>query len=204
MLLFQKRFHAGLVDGTVTRTFRLWDKPRVKPGGRYRVHPIGVVEVEALARRTLGELTDRDARAGGFTSRAELLAYMAPVAKAPLTDATPVFDVTLKHGGDGDRVSLALEDQLTPADVDTITKKLARLDGDAPWTRKVLGLIGRRPRVAASKLAASLGRETAPFKVDVRKLKKLGLTQSFEVGYEISPRGRAFLAAKARKARGTR
>ena len=44
-----------------------------------------------------------------------------------------------------------------------------------------------------------LGRETLPFKVDVRKLKKLGLTQSFEVGYEISPRGRAFLAAARRK-----
>lgn len=201
MLLFQKRFHAGLVDGTVTRTFRLWDKPRVKPGGRYRVHPIGVVEVVALERRSLGELTDDDARAGGFASRAELFAYMAPVAKQPLTDAVLVFDVTLKHGGDGDRVSLALEDQLTPADLDTITKKLARLDGDAPWTRKVLKLIERRPRVAASKLAASLGRETAPFKVDVRKLKKLGLTQSFEVGYEVSPRGRAFLAARPRKAR---
>jgi hypothetical protein len=34
----------------------------------------------------------------------------------------------------------------------------------------------------------------------VRKLKKLGLTQSFEVGYEISPRGRAYLAAPKRKA----
>ena len=32
-------------------------------------------------------------------------------------------------------------------------------------------------------------------------LKKLGLTQSFEVGYEISPRGRAYLAATAKKSR---
>jgi hypothetical protein len=29
----------------------------------------------------------------------------------------------------------------------------------------------------------------------VVKLKKLGLTQSFEVGYEVSPRGLAFLGA---------
>ena len=53
--------------------------------------------------------------------------------------------------------------------------------------------------VAASQLARKLGRETLPFKVDVRKLKKLGLTQSFEVGYEISPRGRAYLDATTRK-----
>jgi hypothetical protein len=37
------------------------------------------------------------------------------------------------------------------------------------------------------------GRETAPFKIDVRKLKALGLTRSFDVGYELSPRGREFV-----------
>ena len=41
VLLFQKRFHAGLVDGAVRLTFRLWPAARVKAGGRYRVHPIG-------------------------------------------------------------------------------------------------------------------------------------------------------------------
>ncbi|MEJ7721115.1 MAG: hypothetical protein WKF58_12005 [Ilumatobacteraceae bacterium] len=35
--------------------------------------------------------------------------------------------------------------------------------------------------------------ETAPFKLDVRKLKNLGLTHSLAVGYELSPRGRAYL-----------
>jgi hypothetical protein len=204
MLLFQKRFHAGLVDGSITRTFRLWDTPRVKPQGRYRVHPIGVVEVTAIERRPLGELEDADAKAGGFESRDELLAYMAPVAKRPLTDDTLVFDVTLKHGGDGDRVPLALEAALTASDLDLLRTKLARLDRDGPWTTKVLKLIEKRPRVAASKLAASLGRETEPFKIDVRKLKKLGLTQSFEVGYEVSPRGQAYLAAQSSRRARTR
>jgi hypothetical protein len=35
--------------------------------------------------------------------------------------------------------------------------------------------------------------ERAPFKLDVRKLKRLGLTESLEVGYRLSPRGRAFI-----------
>jgi hypothetical protein len=47
--------------------------------------------------------------------------------------------------------------------------------------------------VRAPDLAASFGRETQPFKRDVRKLKDLGLTESLEVGYRLSPRGRAFL-----------
>jgi hypothetical protein len=37
------------------------------------------------------------------------------------------------------------------------------------------------------------GRERLEFKRDVRKLKELGLTLSLEVGYELSPRGRAFV-----------
>ena len=47
----------------------------------------------------------------------------------------------------------------------------------------------------AADLAASFGRETQPFKLDVRKLKNLGLTLSLEVGYRLSPRGEAYLAA---------
>ncbi|MFZ5441495.1 MAG: ASCH domain-containing protein [Myxococcota bacterium] len=192
-MLFQKRFHAGIVDGAVRLTFRLWDKPHVKVGGRYRVHPIGVVEVDQVDRVTLGQITDDDARAGGFSSRDELLAYVGEVAKTPLTARTEIFRVAFHHGGDGDRVDGALDTNLSADDVSALEKRLARLDGDAPWTRKVLALISRHPRVAASKLAAKLGRETEPFKIDVRKLKRLGLTQSFEVGYEVSPRGQRFL-----------
>jgi hypothetical protein len=80
--------------------------------------------------------------------------------------------------------------------VDALARRLDRLGG---WTIPTLRLIGRRPRIAASRLAASLGRERDPFKIDVRKLKRLGLTQSFEVGYELSPRGRALLRALARR-----
>jgi hypothetical protein len=126
VLLFQKRFHAGIVDGAVRLTFRLWDKPRVKAGGRYRVHPIGVVEVERVDHVTWGELTDADAKAGGFESRADLLAYLGPVAKSPLTPKSKVFRVAFHHGGDGDRVSTALETNLTPEDVAAIEKRRER------------------------------------------------------------------------------
>lgn len=193
MLLFQKRFHAGLVDGTVTITVRQWDKPLVKPGGRYRVHPIGVVEVDAVTRITMGELTDIDAVSAGFIDLTEMRAYMAPVAKKPLRATTEVFKVVLHHGGDGDRVPEALDTNLDDAALEQLKVKLQKLDQKTRWTLKVMKLIDKRPRTAASKLAKSMKRETLPFKADVVKLKKLGLTQSFEVGYELSPRGRAVL-----------
>jgi hypothetical protein len=44
-------------------------------------------------------------------------------------------------------------------------------------------------------LAEAAGQERLAFKTRVRRLKALGLTESLEVGYRLSPRGRAFLAA---------
>ena len=64
------------------------------------------------------------------------------------------------------------------------------------WTYEVLRAIAEHPGLRAPDLAASFGRETAPFKRDVRKLKELGLTESLEIGYRISPRGQAVLDAE--------
>ena len=89
--------------------------------------------------------------------------------------------------------------KLTADEVDDLRRRLERLDRNGPtgstgpWTRVVLELISRRPGVVSTELATELGRERAPFKVDVRKLKRLGLTESLEVGYRLSPRGKALL-----------
>jgi hypothetical protein len=199
MLLFKKPFHAGLASGAIRLTFRRWEKPRVRPGGRYRCHPIGVLEVDGIAQVTVADIGEADATRAGFADRSSLVAYLAEL--GPLDERTPVYRVELHHGGDGDRVELALESALSPADVEAIAAKLARLDRGRAWTRVTLAVIEKHPRVAASKLASKLRRETLPFKLDVRKLKRLGLTQSFEVGYEIAPRGRAFLEATRRRRR---
>jgi len=199
MLLFQKRFHEGLVSGVVTITFRRWDKPHVKVGGRYRCHPIGVLEVDAVSKVTVKKIAAADVKAAGFETRADLVQYIATAKDTELTDETELYRIVLHHGGDGDRNELALITELTDDDIETIRTKLAKMDAKEAWTKKTLAIIESNPRTAASQLAAKLGRETLPFKVDVRRLKKLGLTQSFEVGYEISPRGRVYLDAQPKK-----
>jgi hypothetical protein len=81
-------------------------------------------------------------------------------------------------------------------ELEEVRARLARLDaasGRGPWTREVLQLIAERPEVRAADLAPLTGRERLPFKRDVRKLKELGLTESLEVGYRLSPRGRTVL-----------
>lgn len=63
-----------------------------------------------------------------------------------------------------------------------------------PWTLTTLRLIRDHPGVRAAHLAASVhARESPKFKIDVRKLKELGLTESLEVGYQLLPRGRVVL-----------
>lgn len=199
MLLFQKRFQPGLVDGSITLTFRQWPTARVKVGGRYRVHPIGVVEVSGVDRTRVGEITEAEARRAGFSDRAELLAYLKPAAKGPFGPRTELFRIELRHAGDGDWVAGSRDDQLSADDIAEIDARLARLDRQRAWTRDTLTLIARCPRTAAAKLAQRLGREKPSFKADVVKLKKLGLTQSLEVGYELSPRGAAYWKVAGRR-----
>lgn len=199
VLLFQKRFHEGLVSGAVTLTFRRWERPRVRPGGRYRCHPIGVLEVDRIDLVRVRDITAKDAKRTGFGSRDELIEYLSSGPKGPVDEETELFRIELHHGGDGDRVEIALADELSPEDVKTIKEKLAKLDAKGPWTMKTLRLIEKQPRVAARILAEKLGREKLELKADIRKLKRLGLTQSFEVGYEVSPRGRAYLKKISRR-----
>src|SRR5436305_1116959 len=123
MLLFQKRFLPGLVDGAITLTFRQWARPQVKPGGRYRVHPIGVVDVERLDRVRVHDISAADARRAGFASRGELLDYLRPAARRPLTGKSEVFRVELRYAGDGDRVPIAVDENLSAADIEEIDQR---------------------------------------------------------------------------------
>ena len=75
-----------------------------------------------------------------------------------------------------------------------LAARLGRLDARRPWTAATLALIAAHPGRRAPELAALLGRETLAFKQDVRKLGALGLTESLEVGYRLSPRGEALLS----------
>ncbi len=68
--------------------------------------------------------------------------------------------------------------------------------------RDALELIDAHPAVRAGDLADQLGRERLSFKIDVRKLKALGLTESLPVGYKLSPRGRSWLAHERGSRRG--
>jgi Mn-dependent DtxR family transcriptional regulator len=62
-----------------------------------------------------------------------------------------------------------------------------------------LQLIAWHPGVVSTELARQMKMDRPAFKINVRKLKELGLTESLEIGYRLSPLGEAFLDASKRK-----
>jgi hypothetical protein len=192
-VLFQQRFWAGIADGSITLTFRRWKRPQAVAGRPYRT-PAGRIHVVSVEEIDPTRIGARDARRAGFTDADEVRRKLRG------TDDLPTYRIEFRYLDEPDpRAELSLSDALSADDVAEIGRRLDRLDRAAshgPWTRQTLDLIATRPAVRAPDLAASLGRETQPFKLDVRKLKALGLTTSLRVGYEISPRGRAFRIAE--------
>ncbi|WP_199423645.1 hypothetical protein [Actinotalea solisilvae] len=193
-MLFDARDGDAIRAGTVTLTFRRWRRAQAVAGHRYRtIH--GILEVERVDVVPPGQLTPDDARRAGCASVEALLARVGGDPDQPL------HRVAFHLVDEPDpRAVLAASDDLDDAARAEIDRRLDRLDrasSHGPWTRATLALIAERPAERAPDLAASVGRETLPFKVDVRKLKNLGLTESLAVGYRLSPRGRAYLAGPA-------
>lgn len=177
----------AIADGSVTALFRRWDRPRVRVGGTQRT-VVGVIQFTCVEPTTLSRLTASDARAAGYPT-------VAALRTAQIGD-DQLYRITVQPVGPDPRVALRAQDQLSAADREAIAARLARMDRLNPWTATVLRLIADHPGVRAPDLATALDRETLPFKRDVRKLKELGLTESLEVGYRLSPRGRAFLGVR--------
>jgi hypothetical protein len=194
-VLFQARFWPLIADGSVTLTFRRWRRRQVVAGHRYRTgHRIVgrmMIEVDDVREIEPLAVTDADALAAGFADAEELVGQLRG------EPDLPVYRIAFHVVHEPDpRSVLAASAELTVADREAIQGRLDRLDrasSHGPWTRAVLEVIAAQPATRAADLAAAFGRETQPFKTDVRKLKNLGLTESLEVGYRLSPRGRAFL-----------
>jgi hypothetical protein len=188
-VLFKQSFWAGIADGSITMTFRRWKRCQAVAGHRYRT-AAGIIEADAVDVVDPARISNPEARRSGYPSAVALVADLRG------TPEQPVYRIRFHRVDEPDpRAVKAATDALTDADVADIDARLDRLDrasSHGPWTAAVLALIAEHPARRAGDLAPMSDRELQPFKTDVRKLKNLGLTLSLEVGYELSPRGRAY------------
>lgn len=69
---FAKQLREGVRNGSITTSIRIWQSPRVKPGGRYPMAG-GHVVVTSIREVSLADISDSLARESGFRSLADLL-----------------------------------------------------------------------------------------------------------------------------------
>jgi hypothetical protein len=138
------------------------------------------------AHRNLKDITNSDAVKAGFENLDDLLEALNKV------DKGQVYKVKLRYLSADPRIQLREKASLSDDDFEKVKKKLDRLDKiskTGSWTMDYLKLIRKYPQRRAGDLADMMKMERLDFKLNVRKLKNLGLTISHEVGYSISPLG---------------
>ncbi|MEJ2869161.1 hypothetical protein WCD74_15410 [Actinomycetospora sp. OC33-EN08] len=191
-VLFGLRFAEPIARGEVDLTFRRWTRAQVRAGRPYRT-AVGRLHVDEVDQVDPRSVTDDEARRAGFDTATAALAEAGRHA----AEDTPLYRVRFHLLDEPDPRAELARDLPSGPELEQVAARLDAMDrrsGHGPWTWATLRAIAREPGRRAPDLAAGFGRETAPFKADVRKLKALGLTHSLPVGYELSPRGRAVLA----------
>ena len=183
-----KRIQAG----EISLAYRCWRRPTVRAGGTLQT-AVGLLAIEAVDEVSRASITVAEAKKAGYATRAELL-------RALERREGTLVRVRLAYLGDDPRRALRETSNLSDDERAAITEQLERWDTrakDGAWTGKILAAIDEQPATRAPDLASALGFETKRFKSRVRQLKGLGLTESLEVGYRLSPRGRAWLDGSA-------
>jgi hypothetical protein len=71
-MTFTKRLRDGVRRGRIRCSVRVWTRPHVKVGGRYRMDE-GHIVVDSIAPMTLDDVTHELARESGFESVDDLL-----------------------------------------------------------------------------------------------------------------------------------
>ena len=176
-----------IASGEVDVVFRRWTRPTVRTGGSLTTHG-RVLAIVSVTSIDAADVTVDDARRAGYES------VHAVIAALPDRDGA-LYRVEVGGLTADPRIALREHAELDSDELGTLARRLDQLDAlrEHPWTIEVLRTIQAEPGRRAPDLAERFGRETAPFKADVRKLKALGLTESLEVGYRLSPRGEAVL-----------
>jgi hypothetical protein len=96
---FSPELRSDVLAGDITLSVRLWKRPRVKPGGRYRVG-LGEIEVDAVELVAFAAITGEDVQRAGELDREALRERAAHA--GPIDEDTLVYRIEFHAVNAGD------------------------------------------------------------------------------------------------------
>ncbi|SKB86497.1 hypothetical protein [Dyadobacter psychrophilus] len=184
MLIKQKHLE-GILSGNITLAFRKWKNLSVKKDSLLKTS-IGVVKITDITETDLAQISEEDAKQAGYDH------VQALTSELEKTVNGVVYKIQLSYHQPDPRIDLRQKKQISEEELGELKDKLLKLDkfsNQGKWTTKVLNAIQENPRLPAAELAPKVNKEKEWLKVNIRKLKNLGLTISHEPGYTLSPLG---------------
>ena len=190
-MLFKTKFLALIKAKKIETAIRKWTRPTVKENGTL-ITAVGQLCITSVKKIKYNEITDEEVNKAGYSGREELDTELS------YKNAGEIYIITFRLEGEDPRIELRQNNNITPNELAALQKKLQALEVRSKvegWPLRILEAVNNQPGLYAIQYANKLGYEKIWFKLHIRKLKNLGLTISLENGYEISPRGQAFLAS---------
>lgn len=184
-MLFKQATLKQIKEGKVTLAFRKWKTPAAKTGGLQKTS-IGVLLMEDVKKVSERSITNEWALKAGYKNKEALLQELHSRSEGT------VYKIKLRLHGEDPRLELR-EQLLSVEECIALQKKLQQLERKTSWVNETLNAIQQHPHTRAADLAGLLHREKDWLKLNIRKLKNLGLTISFEPGYTLSPRGVSYM-----------
>jgi hypothetical protein len=96
---FSRELRNDVLAGDITISIRLWARPQVKQGGRYRVGP-GEIEVDEIELVPFAAVTGEDVRRAGERDRETLRRRAAHA--GPIDEDTLVYRIEFRAVNPGD------------------------------------------------------------------------------------------------------
>jgi hypothetical protein len=87
---FSRELRNDVLGGDITVSVRLWTRPQVKQGGRYRVGP-GAIEVDGIEQLPFSAINEADVRRAGEPDRETLRRRAAHA--GPIDEDTVVYRI---------------------------------------------------------------------------------------------------------------
>ena len=188
-MLFKDIHLKGIKAGKISLAFRRWQKASVRIGTLLHTS-VGLIKIDDISEVDESHISETDAVNAGFSSKKELLNSLRK------NNTGTVFKIKISYYSEDPRIELREQTDLTNGHISTLKSKLERLDKfskQGAWTEKVLLIIRDNPHLKAIEISKQTGFEKEWLKINIRKLKNLGLTISHNVGYELSPLGKVLI-----------